>query len=200
VTNDSGYLLDNRQAEAGTRFDALPMLFNPSTFRHIDALSSKGSLYRTRGGSGQGDPAGARKCKLVLNAIHSAGCESASGTRPRRGVARGRTRSTTTNAMPTVITAIQSAGAPIPVTNMAAPGSIRATAIQSNGFISAPSLRTCCAGPAGPTRAVCHRTREASAKRLTYRSSAGRARDQRQVSAFADGSVSGITKRSKTLP
>jgi len=32
VANDSGYLLDNQQAEAGTRFDALATLFNPSTF------------------------------------------------------------------------------------------------------------------------------------------------------------------------
>jgi hypothetical protein len=42
VTNDSGYLLDNQQAEAGTRFDALATLFNPSTFRHIDALGIAG--------------------------------------------------------------------------------------------------------------------------------------------------------------
>jgi hypothetical protein len=42
VTNDSGYLLDNQQAEAGTRFDALTTLFNPSTFRHIDALGIAG--------------------------------------------------------------------------------------------------------------------------------------------------------------
>jgi SAM-dependent methyltransferase len=32
------YLLDNQQAEAGERFDALSELFNPSTFRHMDAL------------------------------------------------------------------------------------------------------------------------------------------------------------------
>ena len=38
MANDSGYLLDNQQAEAGPRFDALAVLFNPSTFRHIDAL------------------------------------------------------------------------------------------------------------------------------------------------------------------
>lgn len=35
---DGGYLLDNQQAEAGVRFDALAALFNPVTFRHIDAL------------------------------------------------------------------------------------------------------------------------------------------------------------------
>ncbi|HEX7745805.1 MAG TPA: methyltransferase domain-containing protein [Micromonosporaceae bacterium] len=38
MVNDGGYLLDNQQAEAGTRFDALATLFNPSTFRHLDAL------------------------------------------------------------------------------------------------------------------------------------------------------------------
>ena len=36
--DEDGYLLDNRQAEAGVRFDALAALFNPSTFRHIEAL------------------------------------------------------------------------------------------------------------------------------------------------------------------
>jgi SAM-dependent methyltransferase len=38
VADDGGYLLDNQQAEAGTRFDALAALFNSSTFRHFDAL------------------------------------------------------------------------------------------------------------------------------------------------------------------
>jgi SAM-dependent methyltransferase len=42
VANDSGYLLDNQQAEAGSRFDALATLFNLSTFRHIDALGIGG--------------------------------------------------------------------------------------------------------------------------------------------------------------
>src|SRR5664280_1557612 len=32
------YLLDNRQVEAGQRFDALSVLFDPSTFRHAHAL------------------------------------------------------------------------------------------------------------------------------------------------------------------
>lgn len=32
---DEGYLLDNRQAEAGSRFDALATLFDPPTSRHI---------------------------------------------------------------------------------------------------------------------------------------------------------------------
>jgi DNA-binding MarR family transcriptional regulator len=40
-TTEKGYLLDNQQAEAGTRFDALAMLFDPSTFRHIEALGIK---------------------------------------------------------------------------------------------------------------------------------------------------------------
>jgi protein-L-isoaspartate O-methyltransferase len=35
VAEDSGYLLDNQQIEAGQRFDALSELFNPSTFRHL---------------------------------------------------------------------------------------------------------------------------------------------------------------------
>lgn len=35
---DRGYLLDNRQTEAGQRFDALAELFDPVTFRHLDAL------------------------------------------------------------------------------------------------------------------------------------------------------------------
>jgi SAM-dependent methyltransferase len=35
---DQPYLLDNRQAEAGERFDALAELFNPSTFRRMAAL------------------------------------------------------------------------------------------------------------------------------------------------------------------
>jgi len=38
VARDEGYLLDNQQAEAGERFDALSVLFNPSTFRHARAL------------------------------------------------------------------------------------------------------------------------------------------------------------------
>ncbi|MEV0276131.1 methyltransferase domain-containing protein [Streptomyces sp. NPDC050610] len=35
---EDGYLLDNRQSEAGERFDALGALFDASTFRHIDDL------------------------------------------------------------------------------------------------------------------------------------------------------------------
>ncbi|MFJ6551008.1 class I SAM-dependent methyltransferase [Streptomyces luteogriseus] len=35
---DDGYLLDNRQAEAGTRFDALAALFDASTFRHFERV------------------------------------------------------------------------------------------------------------------------------------------------------------------
>lgn len=38
AVHKKGYLLDNQQAEAGTRLDALSTLFNPSTFRHISAL------------------------------------------------------------------------------------------------------------------------------------------------------------------
>jgi SAM-dependent methyltransferase len=38
VTRSEGYLLDNQQVEAGQRFDALSVLFNPSTFRHARAV------------------------------------------------------------------------------------------------------------------------------------------------------------------
>jgi SAM-dependent methyltransferase len=38
VTRDERYLLDNQQAEAGTRFDALSQLFDPVTFRHLAAV------------------------------------------------------------------------------------------------------------------------------------------------------------------
>lgn len=37
---DDGYLLDNRRAEAGTRFDAFTRLFDPVTFRHLDAVGT----------------------------------------------------------------------------------------------------------------------------------------------------------------
>jgi SAM-dependent methyltransferase len=35
MTGDEGYLLDNQQAEAGQRFDALAELLDPVTFRHL---------------------------------------------------------------------------------------------------------------------------------------------------------------------
>ncbi|MGF7238238.1 MAG: methyltransferase domain-containing protein [Frankia sp.] len=38
VADEVGYLLDNRQIEAGARFEALATIFDPSTFRHIDNL------------------------------------------------------------------------------------------------------------------------------------------------------------------
>jgi SAM-dependent methyltransferase len=38
VHRNETYLLDNQQVEAGQRFDALSVLFNPSTFRHAQAL------------------------------------------------------------------------------------------------------------------------------------------------------------------
>lgn len=38
VSLEDGYLLDNQQVEAGQRLDALSMLFDSSTFRHIAAL------------------------------------------------------------------------------------------------------------------------------------------------------------------
>lgn len=36
--HDGGYLLDNRRPEAGVRFAAFAELFDPVTFRHVDAL------------------------------------------------------------------------------------------------------------------------------------------------------------------
>ncbi|WP_067450070.1 class I SAM-dependent methyltransferase [Actinomadura macra] len=38
ASSGDGYLLDNARPEAGTRFDALSELFDPSTFRHIEQL------------------------------------------------------------------------------------------------------------------------------------------------------------------
>ena len=38
MTRSDGYLLDNRQPEAGERFDAFAALFDPTTFRHLDGL------------------------------------------------------------------------------------------------------------------------------------------------------------------
>lgn len=38
MTGEEDYLLDNRQPDAGTRLDALSSLFDPSTFRHLEAL------------------------------------------------------------------------------------------------------------------------------------------------------------------
>jgi SAM-dependent methyltransferase len=38
MTRTDGYLLDNRQTEAGERFDAFAALFDPTTFRHLEGL------------------------------------------------------------------------------------------------------------------------------------------------------------------
>ncbi|KPI12981.1 Methyltransferase type 11 [Actinobacteria bacterium OK074] len=38
MTRTDGYLLDNRQTEAGQRFEALAALFDPTTFRHIEGF------------------------------------------------------------------------------------------------------------------------------------------------------------------
>ncbi|MFD9432543.1 methyltransferase [Streptomyces sp. NPDC060002] len=38
MTRSDGYLLDNRQPEAGERFDAFAALFDATTFRHFEAL------------------------------------------------------------------------------------------------------------------------------------------------------------------
>ncbi len=38
MASDGGYLLDNQQSEAGARFDALSVLFDPVTFRHLSGI------------------------------------------------------------------------------------------------------------------------------------------------------------------
>lgn len=38
MTRSDGYLLDNRQSEAGERFDAFAALFDPTTFRHFESF------------------------------------------------------------------------------------------------------------------------------------------------------------------
>ncbi|MFE0387214.1 methyltransferase domain-containing protein [Streptomyces bungoensis] len=38
MTSSDGYLLANRQREAGQRFDAFASLFDPTTFRHLEEL------------------------------------------------------------------------------------------------------------------------------------------------------------------
>lgn len=38
MTRADGYLLDNQQAEAGQRFEAMATAFDPTTFRHLDDL------------------------------------------------------------------------------------------------------------------------------------------------------------------
>ncbi|KOV94475.1 methyltransferase [Streptomyces sp. NRRL B-3648] len=38
MTRSDGYLLGNRQKEAGERFDAFTALFDPTTFRHLEGL------------------------------------------------------------------------------------------------------------------------------------------------------------------
>lgn len=38
MTDSDGYLLGNRQTEAGERFDAFATLFDPTTFRHLEGL------------------------------------------------------------------------------------------------------------------------------------------------------------------
>src|SRR5665647_313396 len=52
VTGNEEYLLDNQQVEAGQRFDALSELFNPSTFRHAQAvgLEAGGRVWQVGAG------------------------------------------------------------------------------------------------------------------------------------------------------
>jgi SAM-dependent methyltransferase len=59
VGTDEGYLLDNRQTQAGIRFGALAELFDPPTFRRLDALGV-GAGWRCWevGAGGRGVPDG----------------------------------------------------------------------------------------------------------------------------------------------
>ena len=47
-----GYLLDNRQAQAGRRFDALAELFDPSSRRHLDDLGAAEGAHCWEVGAG----------------------------------------------------------------------------------------------------------------------------------------------------
>ena len=59
VGTDEGYLLDNRQTQAGTRFGALAELFDPPTFRRLDALGvGPGWRCWEVGAGGRGVPDG----------------------------------------------------------------------------------------------------------------------------------------------
>lgn len=58
MTGDRGYLLDNRQAEAGQRFDALAELFDPVTCRHLSATGLAAGWHCWEvGAGGPGIPA-----------------------------------------------------------------------------------------------------------------------------------------------
>src|ERR1039458_1520105 len=52
VNPSERYLLDNRQVEAGLRFDALSVLFNPSTFRHARTIGLTAGWSVWEGGAG----------------------------------------------------------------------------------------------------------------------------------------------------
>lgn len=57
VSDEDGYLFDNQQDEAGERFDALSELFDPATFRHLDALGVRpGASVWEVGAGGPGVP------------------------------------------------------------------------------------------------------------------------------------------------
>ncbi|HEY9472587.1 MAG TPA: methyltransferase domain-containing protein [Mycobacteriales bacterium] len=52
MARDEGYLLDNQQAEAGRRFNALAELFDPVTFRHLRAVGVCAGWHCWEVGSG----------------------------------------------------------------------------------------------------------------------------------------------------
>ncbi|MFF4183380.1 class I SAM-dependent methyltransferase [Streptomyces sp. NPDC001691] len=63
MTEDNGYLLDNRRTEAGERFDALAELFDASTLRHFDALGlSAGHHVWEVGAGGPSVPLALAEC------------------------------------------------------------------------------------------------------------------------------------------
>ena len=79
----SDYLLDNQQAEAGQRFDALSVLFNPTTFRHMDAIGvSPGWRVWEVGAGGASVPtwiAERTKGKVLATDIDTSWLESGAG-------------------------------------------------------------------------------------------------------------------------
>lgn len=52
MKRSDGYLLDNRQSEAAERFDAFATLFDPTTFRHLEALGIDSGLRCWEVGAG----------------------------------------------------------------------------------------------------------------------------------------------------
>ncbi|MGW8379877.1 methyltransferase domain-containing protein [Streptomyces sp. ODS28] len=58
MAHEDGYLLDNQQVEAGTRFDALAELFDASTFRHFETVGVESGWHCWEAGAGGPSVAG----------------------------------------------------------------------------------------------------------------------------------------------